>query len=336
MIRNKRIVISFGIIVVILVYLILSNLKWKSGDIPTVKKLDSTDEIVISKQDKQISIISKNNKWLINKDEFPADPEIVSKLEKEINDLRITDFISKGPHYFKYDLSPEKAIRVIAKKAGAVKRDILVGKASSTNRNTYIKFADNGKVYLADGNLFTEYNKEIDELRDKRIYKVERKDIEWIELTYQGAKLTFDKKTEEVEVSPEPKAKADSKDSKDIKDIKEKKKRTTEKWICREFKNSDLDTNKINTFADAFSSIRADSYPDIEKKNIQGMVCRVRGKVYGKEIELVINSNKDKENYYCTSSESPYIFILRDYEAKKYFKSLNDFKAEVPKKSTSK
>jgi hypothetical protein len=324
MIKNKRIAVSLGIIAIILIYLILSNVKWKSGDIPSITKLDNIDEMLISKLDKQIKIFNKDNKWLINNEGYPADPEIVNKLEKEIKDIKITDFISKGPHYFKYDLIPEKAIRVIAKKSGAVKRDILIGKVSSTNRNTYIKFADNGKVYLADGNLFNEYNKEISDIREKQIYKIERKDIEWLELTYQGARLTFDKKIEEIketEQNPATNAKVKI----------DKKKKTVEKWVCREFNNISLDTNKVNYFADAFSSVKADSFPDIQKKDIKGMECRVKGKAYGKEIELVINSKKDKENYYCTSTESPYAFVMREYEAKKYFKNLKDFKQEVQK-----
>ncbi len=336
MIKDKRIIISLGFIAVLLIYLLLSNIKWKSGDIPSITGWESIDEIVISKQDKQqIKINNKDNKWLINK-EYPADPDKVVKLEKDMKELEITDYISKGPHYIKYDLTPEKAIRVIVKKAGVVKRDVLIGKASSTNRSTYIKFADNDKVYLASGNLYDEYSKDLDEFRDKQIYKIERKDLEWIELNYE-TKLTFEKKVEEVEESPEKEAKVEAKDKKDKKEKtdKEKKKQKIEKWICREYKSMNIDTNKINILLDSFSSIKAESYSDLKKKDIKELACLIKAKVYDKEILLAIHK-KDKENYLCTSSESPFVFVLREWEAKKFFKKLDDFKVDLPKEKKNK
>jgi hypothetical protein len=320
--KNRRIVISLGIIVVLVIFLVLSGKDKKSGDIPKIKSFDSADEIIIAKNNKQIKLFKKDNKWLVNEQAFPADKTKAEKLEKLMRELEITDFITKEPYLAKYELNPEKALSVIVKDNGKTYRDILIGKVSSTFRSAYIKFANDPRIYLANGNLTQEFNTDIGDLRDKQIYKFERDEVVYFELSYQGTKLSFEKKTEEIE------EKSDAKDLKEKDKAKEKKKIKVDKWICKEYINTPLDKNKVDSFVMSFSSINADSYPDINKKDVQGMVCFIKAKVYNKDIELKIQK-KDKENYLCSSSESPYIFTLNDGNAKKFFKNLADFKQDA-------
>ncbi|MFH0974316.1 MAG: DUF4340 domain-containing protein [Spirochaetota bacterium] len=321
-IKNKRIAVSLGVIAILALYLVFSGKDKKSGDVPDVKKLDAIDEILILKKDKQIKLSYKDNKWLINEQAYPADKQTVEKLEKDMKELEITDFISKGPYYTKYDLMPEQAVKVVVKNKGKTERDILIGKTSSTNRNTYVKFAGDEKVYLASGNLPDDFNKDVEELRDKQIYKVGKDEVLSFELLYNG-RLSFEKKTEEVDEKDNMHAKEKDKDK-----SKEKKKIKTEKWICKEFPGIEMDKNKVDSFVNSISSVRADSFTDINKKDLSGVICQIKTKVYGKEIELKVHK-KDKDNYLCTSSESPYVFILREGNTKRFFKTLSDFKQDM-------
>jgi hypothetical protein len=313
--KNRRIIISFAIIVVLVLFLVLSSKDKKSGSIPKIKSFDNAEEIIIAKNNKQLKLYKKDNKWLINEQAYPADKSKADKLEKDMKGLEITDFISKEPYLTKYELDPEKAVRVTVKDKGKIYRDILIGKASSTYRSAYIKFANDPKIFLAEGNLNEEFNKDVEDLRDKQIYKFERDEVVYFELLY-GGKLSFEKKTEEVE------------EKSDGKDAKEKKKTKIDKWICKEYVNTAIDKGKVDSFIMSFSSINADSYSDINKKDIQGLVCQIKAKVYNKDIEFKIHK-KDKENYLCSSSESPYIFALKEGNVKKFFKSLADFKQDT-------
>jgi hypothetical protein len=323
--KNRRIVLSLGVIIVLVIFLVFSGKDKKSGDIPKIKSFDSADEIIIAKNNKQLRLFKKDNKWLINEQAFPADKSKAEYLEKEMKELNITDFISKEPYLAKYELNPEKAVRITVKGNGKVYRDIFIGKASSTFRSAYIKFENDPRIFLANGNLSDEFNKDVEDLRDKQIYNVGRDEVVFFELVY-GGKLSFEKKTEEVE------EKSDAKDAKNAKEKdkqKEKKKTKVETWICKEYRNTAIDKNKVDSFVTSFSSISADSYSAVEKKDIKGLVCQIKVKVYNKEIEFKIHK-KEKENYLCTSSESPYVFALREDNVKKYFKSLADFKQDAP------
>lgn len=315
MIKDRRIIISVSIIAVLLLYLLLYNKDKKSGDIPKLKGWDSIDEILITNKNKQIKLYLKDNKWLINKEGYPADKTKVEKLEKILKDLEITDVVSKGHYYEKYNLTNDAGISISATKDGKAKRDLLVGKVSSTYRTTYVKFANDIKIYLADGNLTDEFNKDVDDLRDKQIFQVTRDDIAWFELMYQ-AKLTFEKKTEEIEVSQ------------DNKKDKQKEKKKIDKWICKEFTNTEIDKNKVDSFLTSFSPIKADSFSDLKKKDMQGLLCSVKTKLFNKDIDIKIHK-KDGDIYLCSSSESPYVFKLSDWNAKKYFKNIADFKQDV-------
>ena len=53
----------------------------------------------------------------------------------------------------KYDLIEGKVITVTVKNADKVIRTVNVGKASSTNYQTYITVDDSKDIYLANGNL---------------------------------------------------------------------------------------------------------------------------------------------------------------------------------------
>lgn len=310
--KNNRIIISIGIIAVLVLYLLLANKNRRNGDIPNLPALKgSLDEIVISANNKQIKFAGKDGKWIIN-GEFPADNARLEAVEKSIKDIEITDLISKGQYYQKYDLNPEKAIKVVAKISGEVKRDILIGKAGSTSRNTYIKLSGSNNVYLASGNLAEVFSKDIDNFMDKQIHKFSRSDIESLELNYQG-RIYFEQKKEA--------AKDDKKDKKN------EPKAETVKWISKDLSGAVLDEAKAGYLADAFAALKADSYPAKNKKDLTSYICLVAGKVQGRNIEFRIHK-KDGENYLCSSSESPYIFTINEWTAKKFFKKKSDFKTE--------
>ena len=325
--KDRKMAVSIGIIVVLVLLLVFYNKDKKSGDIPKIKSFDNAEEIMISKKDAQINLYKKENKWLINEQAYPADKAKVEQLEKAMKELEITDLITREPYLAKYELDPEKAVRVTVKEKDKILRDILIGKASSTYRSAYIKFVNDSKVYLASGNLSEEFNKNVDDLRDKEIYKVGKDEVTSFELMY-GGKLSFEKQSVEVEDN-----KASNELKKDQEKAEEVKKIKVDKWICKEYRNTAIDKSKVDSFIMSFSSINADIYPALDKKDVKGLLCLIKAKVYGKDIELKIHK-KDKEDYVCTSSESPYVFNLREYNARKFFKSIADFKQDVtPAKS---
>ncbi|MDY6970204.1 MAG: DUF4340 domain-containing protein [Spirochaetota bacterium] len=331
---NKRILYSLGIIAVLLIYLLVSGDR-KSEDIIDVKSWEGeADEIVINKEDKPIRIYKKEDKWVIDAAAYPADDSIVSQLIEKMKELKIIDFISRKEHYQRYDLSQDKAIRVTVSKENEILRDVLVGKKSPAGRSSYIKFFEKPEIYLASGWLINDYNKSVEDIRDKKIYEISEDAVESIELNYNRKKISFSKVLD-------LKKKDDSdQDIKDKDKVKIDKKKNEDKWICNEYKNVELDNNKVKSFVTDAISIRANSFPNIDIKTLRKPESIVSIKALGRSIDLkLFHKGKEKDDekmYICSSSESPYVFTLSEWKAKKFLKSLSDFVVKTKKKKVKK
>jgi hypothetical protein len=318
---SKRVVVSLIIIAVLLLLLVIGKRR-KTVDVPEIKKWEGTaEEILISKGDSRVRIFKKNGKWVLNEQEYLADKTAVEKLEKKINEIKVIDLISEKPHYGRYDLDDEKAIRVIATKDGVPQRDLRIGKKSSTGMQTYVKFSDRPEIYLISGKLTDDFGKKVSDLRDKVIFKVVKSGIESLRLTYKGEKLTFLKIKEEVK---EEKAVDEGKKE----DKKGKKVKEVEKWICKEYKGLKLNENTIDSILNSFNPLKADTFTDRNKDSLRNPACTVKLKAYKKDILLsIFGKSKEKEySYLCTSSESPYVFTMSKWDVEKYFKTIGDFK----------
>ncbi len=307
---NKKLAISIGIILILSAYIFLRDVK-KSPRFPQLPSWEnSADEIIIKKNDSEIKISNKNGKWFINDEAYPADKNSVESIEKKMKNIKITDLISEREFLDKYGLSPQKRISVIVKKKGKLLRDIFIGKKSSTNRHTYVKFAQKPGIYLAAETFDRDLNRSVDDLRDKDIIKISGESISQFEINYKGRHFLFTKKVEEKE--PEE-GKEDKKDNKKTEPEK------IVKWICKGYEKAPLSTQKVNNLISGFNPLRASDYPKIEKKSLTKPLCTVKLKAYEKEIVLNIFKKGDGEKYISTSSEGPYVFTLDRWRVKKFF-----------------
>lgn len=323
MMKNRRLLISLGLIAVLLLYIVFSRTN-RSADIPEVESFESADDIMVKREKGPLHLYLKDGIWVINDEAYPADKTKVENMEKEMRDFKITDFISKSPFYEKYNLTEDKAVRVTVKKEGAVKRDILLGKKSSTNRNTYVKFPDKNEIYLASGDIVSVFDKEVNDLRDMGICEISPDSLASIELNYKGSRLKFVKETTEVKDAQA------EKDNKVKEADKDKQPQKAEKWVCEQYRNAALDKNQVDAFVKAFASVKADSYSDMKKQDMKGVICSVKSRVQDKDIEHKIYKEDSDGKYFCTSTESPYVFMLADWKAKKFLKTIADFKEKKP------
>lgn len=315
---NKRIIVSIGIIVILVLFLFFNNRK--KSDTPSLSSWeDKANEIILTNNNNVLRLYKKGDKWVINDEAFLADSSIVFHLEDKMKELKIIDFISSKPHYARFDLTPEKAIRITIKKDDEIKRDVLIGKNSSTSRQTYIKFYDKPEVYLASGNLTSEYDKKIVDIRDKDILSVGKEMIESIEIRYKGKKNSFSKKIIKIKDVSNLKAKVGKADK------KEKEKKTEEIWICNENKKIKIDTEKFDSFIKSFDLISAMEFPTIEKKSLKNPICSFNIKTLDKTIELDIYKANKNNQYPCITNESPYIFTIGEWKAKQVLKNISDF-----------
>lgn len=320
---KKNIIISIVVIVVLAGYLMINKLTTKTiVRLPDIK--DPITELVLKKGEGVILIKQDGDSWKVN--EFEGDKNIIANMANKIKDLAVTDLVSDKPHYERYELDNDHAIRVQAKCSGQIVRDVYIGKKGSTYRHTYIRFEGDPKVYLAEDTLDSYFNKTVDELRNKDIVQLDTAKIEQVTLWYKGSMLTLNKTV--VEKKKEDTAKQKDKQ----KDAKEEPIEKEEQWVCKEYPTLKLDNDKVKEMLYTFDPLKAYSFPDIDAKTITGKVASITVTVKDdssqnkEEIILTIHKEFENNRYLCTSSKSKYAFTLDEWRAKRIFKTINDLK----------
>ncbi len=320
---NRKTLVSLLIIAVLALYLVVANNQdgGEAVDLPVWD--DGLDEIVIRRQDPMIKLYRENGAWVINDEKYPADPGQVAAMEKKLKEMRVTDLISEKEHYRVYELEPDEALHVIARKDGKTVRDFYVGKKSPTYQQTYIRLSGREGIYLAPGTLDTDFGKTVDGLRDKEILKISKNAIESMDLTYKGKTLTFKKKKVEKEQTESGDAEEkDSDKGDDVKKVQE------DRWICEQYPGRELDKNQVTQLATAFDPLRAKSFADMKKNQVSGLMSRVVVHAYDKKITVTVHREFGDNTYLATSSESKYPFILDAFRAKKLFKTIGDLEKQ--------
>jgi hypothetical protein len=313
---SKKIAVSIGIIAVLVLYLIVSNIK-RSSDVPDLKLPGGmADEILISRSNGTVKIFKKEGKWVINDEAYPADTKIVGDIEKRFREIRLTDLVSSKGYYAKYDLTPDMYTGVIFKKKNAVIQDFKIGKKSTTSQHTFVKIDDKPEIYLAEGTFDIVINKGQDDFRDREVLRISRDAVREFTVNYNGMELAFAR-----EATKKPDAKgAKGKDEKPGGD----------QWVCRSFPGVALDAGRVNSLLQGLDPLRATSFPDIKKDVLPQRLCMVQIKAFQKDIILTL-FKKDGQ-YLATTSENPYVFGVEKWNIEKFLLTgIDSLKAEVKK-----
>ncbi len=318
--KNRKILYALGVIIALLIVYAIVSVRDRAADLPSLNTWsESADEITITKGDKAIRLHRRDGRWLIGEAGFPADGKTMDAMEAKLRDLAITDITSKKPHYERFDLTPESALRVTAKRGGSVLRDIYIGRKSDKTTHTFIRLVERPEVFKVSGTLSYDFNKKLDELRDKVVFDIKRDDIDSIDILYKGRTTSLTRvKTQPPQepakaVDPKAKGKAPAPP------------KQPDKWIFAGRPEKNADVNAVNAVIDSFSPLRVKSYPDMEKAVLVAPLCSVKITALGKTHELSIYRGKDKETFLCTSSAMPYVFDLAKYSAERYFREAKDF-----------
>lgn len=319
---SKKTKITLGIIAALVLILVLKQTV-KFSSVPGTKPwTESADEIVLkNKSAAEIKIIKKDGKWVIGDKGFISDEQAVSALEKRMKEFKLTEKVTAKEFYERFDLTDESSIHVTVKAQGKVLRDVLVGK-KSTGEQTFVKFPDKKEVYLAGGNLNSEFDKTTDALRSKVLVSCPQ---EMIESVAVKGKFTIEKKAEkpaDPKASPAPSAAPQG---------------AAVKWVVKD-KGTEADQNKVNELLGDITSARAASFPDeaaVKDIIAGGVKAEIVVKGNGKEVTLTIygqekTGGKIEKNakYLCKSSETSYLAYIDSWKAEKFIKASLDAQAK--------
>jgi hypothetical protein len=104
---------------------------------------------------------------------WELDAAAMDRMLDAISGLRLTAMASASENYAIYDLQEGERVQVTAFKREDLLLSIDIGKAAPSHRHTFVKLAGDSRVYHAEKNLRSSFDKEASALRDKQVMKID-------------------------------------------------------------------------------------------------------------------------------------------------------------------
>jgi len=310
---NFEIIVIVTIIVLALTYLLFKKTDRIHYKVPELKVLKTKDieKVVITKSNGRVVLKKVGSDWLIGDEGYKTDSGKVNMLIKTVSELKLTTLVSKTENYYKYELDNKNKINVKVFGNGKIIREFDVGKVASTRDHTNVKLLDNKNVYHMRGSVKIVFNKSMDDFRDKKIFTVDRDQINKIAFHMNGKELLLNKTIIHAE-----------KDKKSGKSKDTSSKVETE-WTLN---NKKVNNSKINSILSNVTSIECDKY-DYENSDIFADKPLFTLKLYGNNenfIKVYNLKNKDDDSYPVVTSQSKYKFFIKKYKIDNFFNTLKE------------
>jgi hypothetical protein len=257
--------------------------------------------------------------------DFPADKELVKAMLAEIETLTVTTLVSESGDYQRYDLGDDKKIAVKVWSGEKLLRHFEVGKAASSFRHTFVKLADDDRVYHARNNFRNTFEKTEDNLRDKAVLSFQPPDITELKIANENTSLPLTL----MEIS------ADESQAKTDQSTAAASQPAMETWQSAEGKPGNL--NNISRLLSALSNLRCESFiDDRQKQDFTGPIYSIDLKgVQSHKLSIFAKLTPEATNYPATSTGSDYAFLLSKDTADRIMKNPEDL-LEKPKTGENK
>ncbi len=305
---KKEYIVLAVIIVVLILVLVLRNQDRTHYTLPEpgpVEKMQVT-RIVISRADSALTLARHDETWKIEPYGYPVDRSNVDKMLDALTGFTLTTLVSEAENYIPYELNEEKRIGIEAFEGDRQIARFDIGKPASTYRHTFVRLADDPKVYQARENLRTVFDKEIKQIRDKVVLAVEKDYI--TDLTFVSGADTFTLKRVEPGSSAVPPVAGDSLMPEPV-----------SPWQTIDRRGAD--EKIVDGVVTRLAALKCDSYIyGKTKDDFTGPIFTLR--VGGSEAATLSVFEKGEDNKYpAVSSENDYPFYLPEWVVKQIKKT---------------
>ncbi|MDH3720956.1 MAG: DUF4340 domain-containing protein [Desulfobacteraceae bacterium] len=299
---KKEYVILAAILVALILYLALHRSNRTHYQLPELSEVSGKNisKLEITTAGNSIIFNQKDNTWNIEPKGYRADPTKVKNILNVIEKLKLTALVSESKNYVRYDLRNDKNIHVKAWQGETLLREFDIGKAAPTFKHTFVKLPDDPNVYHARGDFRRNFDRSVDDFRDKTV-------LSFAQNTIQGIELTLEKKTISLSRKEIPETFPEKKDDPAAKELKTK-------TVWEDTKGHEVAPSKISSLLSFLNSLECERYlDDLKKEDLKNPIYTValNGE---KEYSLLVFSKKDNnaKNYSAISSENESPFSLSD------------------------
>jgi hypothetical protein len=302
---KKEYFILTAILVALILYLTLHRSNRTHYQLPELPEVSGKhiSKLEITKAGNSIIFNKKDDTWYIEPKEYRADPTKVKNMMNVIEKLKLTALVSESKNYIRYDLINDKNIHVKAWQGNNLLREFDIGKTAPTYKHTFVKLPNDPNVYHARGDFRQNFDRSVDDFRDKTV-------LSYSQNTIQGIKLTHEEKTISLSRKEIPESLPDKKDEPDAKASKEAKTKT----VWEDTKGHEVALSKVSSLLSFLNSLECERYlDDLKKEDFKNPIYTVN--LQGeKEYSLLVfaKNEKNEKNYSAISSDNESPFSLSD------------------------
>ena len=215
---KKEYLILALIIAGLLVYLFMRERDRTLYELPVLPEVTKKEitKIEITKGKTSIVLNKKDERWYIGPRQYPADQNKIKAMLDVFEDLTLTTPVSESQNYVRYELNDENKINAKAWQADKLRRDFDIGKTASTFRHTFVKIAEDDRVFHARNNFRNAFDQAAENLRDKVVLSFQISDISGIEIKKEQTALTLTRTPTPVQEPPDKNGQADSTTSQSV------------------------------------------------------------------------------------------------------------------------
>lgn len=310
--RKVETIVLVTIIAVLTAYLVLKKKQethYRLPELPKIEKEDVT-RITIRKGDSEWTLKRDADRWRILPEGYPVDSAAMDRMLETIEGLRLTAMASASGNYAVYGLQEGERVEVAAFKGKDPLLNIDIGKVAPSHRHTFVKLGDDSRVYHAEKNLRSAFDKEPSTLRDKQVMKIDEEISEII--------LTAGKKSLHIQRVATP-AKTDA-DLAQAEVPEEQLGEDALHWETHEGKP--VQKKEIDNLVKTLSNLKCDGYLEEQKGDLGEPTFSVSLKG-NKNYEFSLYGERDGKTV-ATSSENEDPFLIADWNAKRIRKDLDE------------
>ncbi len=300
-----------GIVILALgIYLFLNKRDRVHYTLPETPRIETADisRVEIQKAGGDLTLKRTDDGWRLSPGDYPADTAQAEQILKTVADLTVTALVSETQSYARYDLDAERRIEIRAYSKDRLVRQFTVGKAASTFRHTHVLLGEDKNVYHAAGSFRWEFDKAVDELRDKTVLTFDRSAVTAIELTAEGEKLVITKER--------PAPEADSAEKPTL-EGDQTKSPPEARWVTAA--GETIEATDVDQLLSALSPLKCSAFLDEAPQTI-GADPQYRLELKGPEsktLEIFSPAAETESDFSARSSDSPYAFKLTEFEVAK-------------------
>jgi hypothetical protein len=305
---KKEYIILISIIGLLTAYLLVQNKDRTHYELPEIRQIEKSDitKIKIKRSGSEIILSRENDAWVISSQNFPADSRAVENMLDAFAGLTLTALVSESKNYSRYELDEDRKIGVEAFTGDNSLQIIEVGKPASSHRHTFIRLADDHRIFHAENNLRSTFDKTVSGLRDKVVMRINE---EIGELILRKGEEELSLSREEPPISVEPGQGSG-----------EGQPEMENRWITADGRKPK--DSEVNDIVNTLSNFSCDGYiEDKGKEDFASPVYSVTLK--GLKEYSVSFFEKQGDKYEAISSESNYPFLISGWKAEKVMKDFD-------------